>query len=83
MEDQWEAAELATSLAAKTAGQALWKRKRDDSSPPKSTGIPTRGSGQIQRAEQNCTIQGKDILHKEGEKGKTETESKETQNTII
>ena len=38
-------------------------------------------SGQIQRAEQNCTMQGKDILPKEGEKGKTETESKETQNT--
>ena len=81
-EDQREAAELATSLAAKRAGQAPRKRKRDDSSPPKTTGIPTRGVGtdsKSQIQEQNCTVQDKDTLHKEeGEKGKTETESKDT-----
>ena len=44
MEDQREAAELA-SLAAKRAGQTPRKRKKDDSSPPKTTGIPTRVVG--------------------------------------
>jgi len=36
-----------------------------------------------QNPEQNCTVQDKDTLHKEeGERGKTETESKETQKHI-
>jgi len=42
-EDQREAAELATSLAAKRAGQAPRKRKRDDSSPPKNYRDPDQG----------------------------------------
>jgi len=49
-----------------------------------TTGIPTRGVRtdlESQNPEQN-TVQDKYILHKEeGEKQKTETESKETQST--
>ena len=77
--DQREAAELAASLATKRAGQAPLQRKRDDSSPPQTTRIPTRGFREPN--PKSNTVQDK-IVHKQGgEKRMTDTESKGTQNT--
>lgn len=78
--DQREAVELAASLATERAGPAPFQRKRDDSSPPQTTRIPTR---EFREPNPKCnSVQEKDIVRKQGgEKRKTDTESKGTQNT--